>query len=101
MDPTTKTDQTFSSVEDFVVDGDEGDQGLGFLSSVDDTPTTTGVGQESDRYKIPYLCLQISVFYLKCNFLATSKRKAIQLLWVFRIKLTMRIICDLRILTIL
>ncbi len=85
-DPTMKTDKAFSSVEDFVVDGDDGDQGLGFLSSVDEIPSaTTGAGQESDRYyelffnelhlKHIYTCVYL---VLKCKFLATLRRKVIR-----------------------
>lgn len=48
-----KKENEFSSVEDFVVDGDDGEQALGFLSSVDEMPSSTGKGvvveQDSDR----------------------------------------------------
>ena len=48
-----KKENEFSSVEDFIVDGDDGEQALGFLSSVDETPSSTVKGvaieQDSDR----------------------------------------------------
>lgn len=48
-----KKENEFSSVEDFVVDGDDGEQALGFLSSVDEMPSSTAKGvvveQDSDR----------------------------------------------------
>ena len=48
-----KKENEFSSVEDFIVDGDDGEQALGFLSSVDEIPSSTVKGvaieQDSDR----------------------------------------------------
>jgi hypothetical protein len=50
---STRKENEFSSVEDFVVDGDDGEQALGFLSSVDETPSSLVKGviveQDSDR----------------------------------------------------
>jgi hypothetical protein len=50
---STKKENEFSSVEDFIVDGDDGEQSLGFLSSVDEIPSSTVKGvlveQDSDR----------------------------------------------------
>ncbi|XP_046650979.1 rab-like protein 6 [Daphnia pulicaria] len=49
---STKKENEFSSVEDFIVDGDDGEQSLGFLSSVDEIPSSTVKGvlveQDSD-----------------------------------------------------
>lgn len=48
-----KRDSEFCSVEDFIVEGDDGEQGLGFLSSVEETSSaaTKGIAvePESDR----------------------------------------------------
>ncbi|EFX62916.1 hypothetical protein DAPPUDRAFT_269416 [Daphnia pulex] len=38
---STKKENEFSSVDDFIVDGDDGEQSLGFLSSVDEIPSLT------------------------------------------------------------
>jgi hypothetical protein len=50
---STKKENEFSSVEDFIVDGDDGEQALGFLSSVDEIPSSMVKGvlveQDSDR----------------------------------------------------
>ncbi|XP_046644013.1 rab-like protein 6 isoform X1 [Daphnia pulicaria] len=49
---STKKENEFSSVEDFIVDGDDGEQALGFLSSVDEIPSSMVKGvlveQDSD-----------------------------------------------------
>lgn len=50
-----KNDTTFSSVEDFIVDGDDAEQTLGFLSSIDEVPSSaiaSGAGHDSDRYTL-------------------------------------------------
>ncbi|EFX70712.1 hypothetical protein DAPPUDRAFT_256818 [Daphnia pulex] len=44
---STKKENEFSSVDDFIVDGDDGEQSLGFLSSVDEIP----IEQDSDSVK--------------------------------------------------